>query len=625
MGLKPRIFQNSMKHEILVILLSFLAVMWLQVPRLFDPYMAEEDLRYFYQFNNFQQPELFTINYLRPVLHLGYINIFGEKILLFYDSIAYGLIFYLASYVFTPVTFSKILPFILLPITTLYVLKFGQHVGDRKQGLIFAIGFIVLNLISPSSLSINSAIPRSFSLPLIIVFIYYFECKRYFASALSVALSATLYPPMCLIQMLTWFLKIFTTDRISKKQIWINLLSLKYLVLSGFLCVLVLSPVLAQALFAPESERKLSESLGSFIQGGRYQLFDMYPLVGNGGLVSSMFDLRHFSAITVIGIFIYIFLRDKSFNVPRLINLMFLSSIILFIAAWLIALTTDSFLLYLPSRYPRVGIYLFLLAYLCFNLISFVRVAPKVIYQNRKIRLLIELGVMLGIIFLLLSPVIQVNITIITKILLIILLFLVLGIFGHDVLKINKVLLSHQFELKKINHTLLGLLIVIMAIPFLGYTKFISNTSFLNPSRPHREFLDYIKTLPPDVLIAGSPCLLDNIPLFSNRQILFSCELDTDKGEIITQALDAYYAEDFNPLSNLCKDYKIDYIAVNELTYSEEYLKNGWIFFEPYNENIYPIVSQRDVYVLTQVPDKAKTFISEPIYVVSCKWIVDKD
>jgi hypothetical protein len=412
MGFKKISYYILNNHDLLVLFLSFLAVIWLQGSRLFDPYIAEEDLRYFYQFNNFQEPELFSNNYLRPILHLGYTNFMGKSILLFYDSIAYGLIFYIASYIFTPVMFSKILPFFLLPITTLYLLKYGQVVGARTGSLIFAIGFVLLNLISPSSLSIISAIPRTFSLPLVIVFIYYLERKKFLASTVTVVLSATIYPPMSLLQMLTWFLTLFSKDRLSDNKHSTNIQTLKYLILSGILCGFVLSPVLIQTLSAPKGIRKLSESLQSFIQGGRYQLFDLYPFVGNGGLLNSRIDLIHFSALSVLAIFIIVILKAKLFRVPRLINLLLLSSFILFITSWLIALITDSFLLYLPSRYPQVGLFLFILAFLCFNLLRFLREASKVIFHNRKIKLTLEL-VELSVLFVaFFSPIIQDNLTI---------------------------------------------------------------------------------------------------------------------------------------------------------------------------------------------------------------------
>jgi hypothetical protein len=151
------------------------------------------------------------------------------------------------------------------------------------------------------------------------------------------------------------------------------------------------------------------------------------------------------------------------------------------------------------------------------------------------------------------------------------------------------------------------------------YTPITSATGFLNPPSAERELLRFLRTLPKDVLLAGSPCTLDNIPLFAHRRILFGCFYG-NKGDtpIIPKALETYYANDVQALIDFCPEHNIDYLVVDLKTYSRQYLEQGQIFYEPYNQELLVRIAGRDTFVLSEISDDIKVFQFEDIFVVSC-------
>ena len=96
---------------IILIVISVLAVLYLQLPQLTDPYRVDGDFRSYYWMSKFQDPSLFPLD---PTNRAGYvtINLFGMPVPLILTSLGYGLLFYAGSFFFTPLLFSKLWAFI---------------------------------------------------------------------------------------------------------------------------------------------------------------------------------------------------------------------------------------------------------------------------------------------------------------------------------------------------------------------------------------------------------------------------------------------------------------------------------------------------------------------------------
>ena len=97
-------------RRIVLVAVSLLAILWLQGPRLGDEFRVDEDFRSFYWMNKFQDPALFPNDQLRGYLYTN-IHLDGRELPLYFHSLGYELLFYVASFFVTPVFFSKILPF----------------------------------------------------------------------------------------------------------------------------------------------------------------------------------------------------------------------------------------------------------------------------------------------------------------------------------------------------------------------------------------------------------------------------------------------------------------------------------------------------------------------------------
>ncbi len=214
-------------------------MLWLQYPRLGDNYRIDEDFRYFYQINRFQDPELYQNNYLRPILNLKTLKIFGAEIPIYINAPVYSLLLYFSGFFISPFTFLQLLPFILFPIAALYAYKFGQSVHSRRIGEILAVGLIILNLVSPSSLSVLPGLARSFVIPLVIAMIYYMRQQQFLPMIIIGILSALIYPPLFVLLAITWGLYTLSSIWKTKPEIKTLKRSLIYLILTIFLSFLV--------------------------------------------------------------------------------------------------------------------------------------------------------------------------------------------------------------------------------------------------------------------------------------------------------------------------------------------------------------------------------------------------
>jgi len=164
---------------------------------------------------------------------------------------------------------------------------------------------------------------------------------------------------------------------------------------------------------------------------------------------------------------------------------------------------------------------------------------------------------------------------------------------------------------------LIGLFVGLFILGWMVYAQGVSESSFLNPPPAEREMLAFVSTLPKDALFAGSPCAIDNIPLFSGRRTLFNCE-DFAAPWIIQEALYAYYAVDWTTVGHFCRQYEVDYLVVDSRTYTAEFLEAGQIFFEPYNHALLEQIEEQTDFMLADLPADDVLFRSEYLAVAPC-------
>jgi hypothetical protein len=139
------------------------------------------------------------------------------------------------------------------------------------------------------------------------------------------------------------------------------------------------------------------------------------------------------------------------------------------------------------------------------------------------------------------------------------------------------------------------------------------------------ELTRFLGTLPKDVLIAGHPSDMDDVPLFSKRKVLVNEELslpyyDGYYGEIRKRTFDlfsAYYAGDPEDIIDFCKRYGVDYMVVNSRYFDKETAR-GKIYYAPFDEHAKRVIRRSKGFLLNEVDDSLKLYSHSRYSVIKC-------
>ncbi len=643
MSIYTRLFNKRFSIHVILVILSLLAVAWLQVPRLADEFRVDEDFRYYYWMYKFQEPDLFPALPLPDNEYLIINFSWGEVPVRYYNP-GFDFLFYLASFLVKPPVFSKLLPFVLMPMTVLYLFEFGQVVRNRQTGVILAITFLLINLASSSSVSIANGLQRSFAAPLIIIAIYYLYQKKYMWAAGVLLVSALIYAPIFALTVAVW--GVFALG-----QLWQSRASglgvftggILHLIVAVFLGAMMLSPVLlprVSHLFAAtesvddqvssESQTQDSEldekpyqyiwESPTYKTGGAYPLFIIFPIVGRGGLVDLGEDLINLLVLLLFGGLIFLVLGRKAWHLPQVVWSVLWATLAMFILSWLTIWLVNSFLLYLPSRYTRIGLYLFLFLFVFLNVVGFFKEAPTLMQRSPKrvvgLVVVVELLIMGLIVW---YPNQWAKIGMFNMKWLLALAGVAFAVLGFALVKEPPRATPHMSRLGQstAGRMLAGGAVVLVFLAWAVYAPLLTEVSYLNPPPAERELITFLATLPQDTLIGGSPCALDSVELFARRDVLFTCE--QPRGVLIEPAMLAYYADDWPTITDFCRENGVDYLVVDPNTYSDDFLAQRKLFFEPVNQIILAGIANQKEFVLAQVSDEVKLFQNEDYFVVACE------
>jgi hypothetical protein len=629
-------------------LISMIGVAWLQWPRLGDPYRVDEDFRSFYWFAKFQSPELFPND---PDIGTSYVEIsmpWGKPFQTSIYSSGYDFLFYAVSFMVEPVLFSKLLPFILMPITVLYLFEFGRLLRDRNTGLVLGIGFLLFNLAASSSVSVVNGLQRSFALTFVIALLYYLQAQKYKSAIVATLVAALFYPPVCVLMLATWGLATLPSLSLPKIRAWLRSRAMAHLVLAVVLTGVILSPsamhrlgMLTDLITRPaqaatempvetpgiETEQPVSIFTNpAYGPGGNAELFYAFPFVGRGGIVDLGEDLINLLILLALSGLVILVRGGEAFKLPRLVWAMLTAALVMFVAAWLIALVINNFLLYLPSRYTRVGLFLFLYLVAGLNILDFVREGPVLLRSNPHRLVWLVAGIELVVVGLILFyPSESATISGLNMKWLLGLTGLVFSMLGVALLRRPPTSPKQAMRPVNLSPLIKGAIVLVTALCVFGwltYASILTEVSYLNPPAEERDLFEFLATLPTDSMIAGTPCALDSVELFGKRSVLFSCERSRD-GAITMDALETYYTADPQRVSQFCERYGVDYLVVDLRTYEDEYLVQEQVFFEPYNQQIKSVITGQDKFVLTDVPAEKKLFQNETVYVAACGAVTD--
>jgi hypothetical protein len=138
-------------------------------------------------------------------------------------------------------------------------------------------------------------------------------------------------------------------------------------------------------------------------------------------------------------------------------------------------------------------------------------------------------------------------------------------------------------------------------------------------SNTEQSLVAYLQTLPKDIRLGGTPCVLDNVPLFAKRMILFSCETPSANPMVMQEALQSYYAEDGQTINTFCQKYDVDYLVIDQNSYSDAYIQQGEFLFEPFDSFMRQKLSGDQNYILDNLSPEEILFQKDSLIVTSCR------
>lgn len=600
-------------------------VLIVQIPLLLEPEYVDEDLRFFYWLFRLANPSLFEVDpllgYQFAEVNLGFTTILFNKV-----SLLYGTLYTLLSPFFSPFIFSKILIFPLALIGTYYLFQITSRLTAPFIAFLISGIFTLIVAVPFSEMALSSGLPRSFTLPLLLAMLHYMNIDNHVGMVV-VLILGLFYPPLFLTILLTYGVK-YLLESWQHRQLALTSKQFIMFFAALLISVFLLLPAIRTGLntvpvVSDEAQATTVFSSPLFGDNGRYPLLKPHPLTGNGGILDN--GLIGFCSLVFIAALIPItlILRRQFTNLPLSFWYLALASLIGFVISWLAILFTSSATFHMPSRYMRGTIFLMGLILFIINGPLAIQVGSKSLANNRgKLDIVLLLTGAGGFVIVYLADVSRtlaavVGLLVIT---IAVLLFVNRKRFPPMSRQNNTSTIPENLKAtdEGTSSQILSILFTsVLVIPLLIYHTHRPNT-FIRPQPDTAELINFIKTLPQDALISGYPCLLDDIPLYSQHSILFSCETESRDMNMMMTALDTYFAETEAEVLAFCREYNVDYMIASQKTFTEAFRSQEHIIFEPLNSFLKQQLEGRSSFVLEHIPDNRKSFQNSTFFAFPC-------
>lgn len=495
------------------------------------------------------------------------------------------------SFVIDPLTTSKILPIVLFVFSSLYLFKLVRQFTDDYTGFLAALLFMVMPIFLGSMVGGH---PRAFAYPLLIAFLYYLMKQEYAKSSLLLVVQSLFYPMVFFLAALTY---LFAFIDIRRYQVSLAMSRPK-------VTYFILGVVLSGALLSTKYVFNPNPSIGDIVSrsqminrpefsaNGRADVLDIpsfpravialsknilvavvsrYPIavrqinkqVLNEQTATIIILVLLVGALSIVAIGI---IKRRIF-IPKEILYVFIASACMYTFADLLL-----FKLYQPSRYILYTV----------PLINVILISVGVAYLTTQVR----------------------STKVVTSLKVLVILLLLLHF------NINK-----GIGLKDYGN-------------YYYHQSGISNGKILIS----QDLYPYLNSLPKDALIAAQPYLADNIPTFAQRKVLINFELshpffDKYWETIQKRTIDffeAYYAHDCLTIRKFSDKYHIDYFVVDKRHFTETYLSEGKMYFEPFNSYIKTLVQGTNDFALLHISEQDQLFQAGDIFVFSAKILANK-
>lgn len=607
----PEIVKSRQSNRLLGLTIGFSMVMSLLVlwPHLGDKYRVTWDVQNFYWMARFQDSALFTNDhYYFAIGQVVELDIFGFPLVVYLYSLGYGLLFFLASFLIDPIWFHKLLIFGLMPLGVIYFFRLGHLKGNPITAVSLSLYFIFFILASSEIMSPATGLQRGFAIPFLIIFAYYMTTEKYWHAATIIWLCSLIYLPIFPLLVVSYGLGFLKT---APPFIQLERQTLLPLVISLILSTLAVSLIfIPESSFATVSDAPVSEN-PAYQPGGIRPLFFVFPIIGRAGLFETSADALNQAILCLLSGLVYVMVGRSSLQkLPGIFWQILVAGTIMFFASLIAIYIFSSFALYLPSRYSRNALFITSLCFIGLNWDSFLSYAPAWFYKKRGVILtiLISLPIISGIVYLL-SPV-----PILVWPMLLMAGLFMMGLLTPLGASLLFWLLNGQIPVSAAKKP--GAIIIVGSLTLMMgvYYAQVVGLKTINPPPAEREIYEFVATLPKDVLLAGTPDIMTNIPLFSRRSVLFR-GLFPRGTEPIIEYFEAQYAEAPAAILTFCQTYHVDYLIINRTEFTPTYLADQNFFFQPYNDTIVEVVAGRSDFVL---PHLETVFTSDPFAVIKC-------
>lgn len=615
---------DAIKSRTMLILLALLftsqlAVLYVQFPALTNPYVIDDDLRQLFWMWRFQDHEVFANDFIfENVKRVHIVHILGMDFIVQYESIGFSLLYQLASYVISPLAFNKVLPFLLMAACVVYLFLFGLMLQDEWTGVFLALLCIVYNLSAFANISVTTGLQRAFQFPLFISFLYYLLRRSSAGLVVCLVFQAIFYFPIFVVATATYVISLFYRNK-GRIEVDLSAKRLTPLMIGVLLSALLFVPVWTDAnLVAGPELGYVDENVPlwkdpAYGPSGRAPIFTgrFFWIFGYGGLARHG-DMFHMIPLVLGVLLVFPALGFESFCLKWEGNALLLGSLAGWLTAWASALVTNRFVLHDPSKYTQAPVPLWLLLYLSLNADLFLRVIVSA-WRGRLGRT----AVLISVIALLILS--MANFYIVEQIV----RPITMGLGAIGLIVGVGLLLKWRIDNASTIFSLLsgntkwrawGGLLLIACVIFVPKMK----SHAMSLDQEQMDLITYVARLPKDILLAGSPAEMSNIPLFAKRSVLFSDEISYVGGTKVLDFFNAYYAESSDQVLAFCQRYDVDYLVVDERHFSPDHLTREQFFYSPFNESIVQSVATRSNFILPQILDSHRAFQSGPLFVVAC-------
>ena len=506
-----------------------------------NPRYIDDDARqHIFWTYKFEDPELFKNDLLIKFISSPKFCPFGWKAL-----------YYIVAKFFDPILFSKILPIILIVFCAFFLFKIGAQLGGEQVGFLSSL-FFCFSL--PKLLL--GGYPRSFALPLLILFLFALIKRKLWWLGFSLLMQALFYPPVLLNSLVLLPYVFFKGYSLDIKVVKRSILPL------FIFCSLAFLPVAYSYLFyqpefiGPMVSYEEAGMMPEFWEGGRNCFFNKNLLIFYLGRFAQytrsgagILCCPQFLYLSILALSCIILFRRKKFVFLPLITWIVISSLCLFVLAHIFL-----FRLYLPSRYTQYTIPLAIILLLAYNF-------PKL--SARLLKLFIS-------IFILSSLIIPFSSVIHRKI-------------NADAEAILYVWWVPKY--KWFAHRLWHYKIpIILSRSNYDYKIF--------DRKKRTELYSFLSSLPKEVLIVAYPYLANDIPLFTKRSVLVNEELSLayyknyykQMKERLYDTFKLIYAEDLKKTTSILCKYGITHIVLSATDFDPDYFNKKRVYREPFND-----------------------------------------